>query len=607
LNEIIVGQLKTKRDYVGEFYYENDTLKFINHEEGRIVVKQLQYGLALDYQYHLKDHLGNTRLTFSTTNESYTYTATMETELAGTEENIFENIPETRVPMALANSTSNLVVPGANKVARIESTDPIGPLAMLEVNKGDTVKLSAYAYYEGDGSTDGLISQTDVLAALFAGYSGATGISEISSQTQAALQGALAFPENLVPKTHTDDDEAPKAYINYMQFDKDMTFVTSGFTQISTAAQGMKEYLETTPLPIDQNGYVMVYLSNESTVLNWVHFDDFAVTHSKTPIVQVDDYYPFGLTFNSFTRNYSEPQRYKYNGKEEQEEWGVLDFEARMYDAALGRFMTVDPLADTDHSIGITPYHYTANNPILFVDPTGMDWYKNESGQVLFDKNITSQDDLKAAGISGSYLHANKYDKSVVDAIGSHIMNSENGYEVFNEYMNNADLGDGYFLEAAKQNYSTGAQGIMGFLSDNFSGVEDGILLSQMTHDWVDQAGFTADRNSLEHQVGMSIMSDAHGESRANLIGIGNEMRGLFINDQQSGNMINAIMGKPANNGGPTAFEWSDLRNNTKGIEMYNMYKAKSQVDTNKDGKMSPTEISNYQLGLKLNKINSLR
>lgn len=30
--------LKKKTDYVGEFYYENDTLKFINHEEGSIVM-----------------------------------------------------------------------------------------------------------------------------------------------------------------------------------------------------------------------------------------------------------------------------------------------------------------------------------------------------------------------------------------------------------------------------------------------------------------------------------------------------------------------------------------------------------------------------------------
>ncbi|MCP4456967.1 MAG: hypothetical protein GY816_02910, partial [Cytophagales bacterium] len=40
------------------------------------------------------------------------------------------------------------------------------------------------------------------------------------------------------------------------------------------------------------------------------------------------NYYPFGLTFNSFTRSYSEPQRYKFNGKEEQHNYILA---VRMY------------------------------------------------------------------------------------------------------------------------------------------------------------------------------------------------------------------------------------------------------------------------------------
>ena len=51
--------------YEGEFFYENDTLKFINTEEGRVVMT----GSTPEYQYHLKDHLGNVRLTFTTKDE----------------------------------------------------------------------------------------------------------------------------------------------------------------------------------------------------------------------------------------------------------------------------------------------------------------------------------------------------------------------------------------------------------------------------------------------------------------------------------------------------------------------------------------------------------
>ena len=36
-----------------------------------------------------------------------------------------------------------------------------------------------------------------------------------------------------------------------------------------------------------------------------VFFDDFGVEHVKSPVVQMDDYYPFGLTFNNYQRENS--------------------------------------------------------------------------------------------------------------------------------------------------------------------------------------------------------------------------------------------------------------------------------------------------------------
>jgi RHS repeat-associated protein len=107
--------------------------------------------------------------------------------------------------------------------------------------------------------------------------------------------------------------------------------------------------------------YIKDHLGNTRLVLN-----------ESGTATQETHYYPFGLEMAGMGTS-SSTNKYLYNGKEKQTEFGLdwLDYGARMYDAVVGRWWTVDPLAEKYHSIN--PYNYCLNNPIKNIDPDGRD------------------------------------------------------------------------------------------------------------------------------------------------------------------------------------------------------------------------------------------
>ncbi len=104
-------------------------------------------------------------------------------------------------------------------------------------------------------------------------------------------------------------------------------------------------------------------------------------------IIQSTQYYPFGMSFADELGPSKQP--YKYNGKELDSDKGLnlYDYEARYRTADVPSFTTMDPLAEKYYSI--SPYAYCKNNPLKYIDPSGM-WiqysdstgiYRYEDGQ----------------------------------------------------------------------------------------------------------------------------------------------------------------------------------------------------------------------------------
>jgi len=94
-----------------------------------------------------------------------------------------------------------------------------------------------------------------------------------------------------------------------------------------------------------------------------------------------DNYYAFGLTFNSYQRENSTENRYLYNqgtGEKKFNTERIFDLglnidltKYRAYDPAIGRWWQVDPLADEADFTSLTPYNYSFNNPVRYNDPYG--------------------------------------------------------------------------------------------------------------------------------------------------------------------------------------------------------------------------------------------
>ncbi|MEO1253377.1 MAG: DUF6443 domain-containing protein [Bacteroidota bacterium] len=362
---IKVGVLLNNPSIGDEFYIKHAMLYEIEEE--------------YDYQYHLKDHLGNVRLTFSTTPENYTMKETFETGENNGWQDLHRHI----------NSNANTTT-GGDEVELLQSGQT-GAMIFLGLNKGDTLNLSVNANYETAPSDNTFLGTA--YNSLFTSFDNiyGSGLEGGASSTSSEFGNALTGVD-MAGKG--DASTAPRAFLNYIYFDKNLNYVKAGFQQISTAAQGVgvHETISINEIIADREGYILAYLSNENQEAVNIHFDDFTIYHGKTNVVQTDDYYPFGLTFNSYSRTASKRNTYNtFQDQEYDEETGWVQFKWRNHQPEIGRFFNIDPLSESFYYNSL--YAFSENKVVVHWEFEGL-----ESVYIFQDSNENPNDQSIANG-----------------------------------------------------------------------------------------------------------------------------------------------------------------------------------------------------------------
>ncbi len=398
--------------------YENDVLQFLPQEEGRIRPSTSACNAtAFAYDYLLKDHLGNVRVTLTDECKQDMYpAATMETVSSGAEEAVYNNLPQTRssLPSGYPANTPS----GNAQVAKVNgSGQKIGPALLLKVMAGDKFNVMVNSWYKLNGVTPN--SPASPLNDLAQALTNTVGSIAGNHGTITTINSSGVMPNSVSQFLSTQsgyNTSKPKAFLNWILLDEQFNIAKDGSGNIIASGysgadpvgsdQEYKTHL-LSGVPISKSGYLYIYVSNETPNID-VFFDNLQVTHVRGSLVQEQSYYPFGLEMaglSSKAMNFGgQPNKQKFGGKEEQRSefsdgsgLEYLDFGARFYDAQIGRWQTVDPLAETSRRW--STYNYCYNNPIKFIDPDGM-------ASALY------QDNGSAAGTGDEISSADKYVQS---------------------------------------------------------------------------------------------------------------------------------------------------------------------------------------------------
>ena len=159
------------------------------------------------------------------------------------------------------------------------------------------------------------------------------------------------------------------------------------------------------------------FVAKESGMVPMFHVTDHlgsvrvVVDGVSGEVVETNDYYPFGSRWNTTAGLTNQANRFRYNSKEEQSSLypesvrntvSYIDYGARQYDPAIGRWFAQDPLSEKYY--GISPYAFCAGNPVKYFDPDGeiigtaIDVISVGAGIRSFIKNVSSGNVRGAVG-----------------------------------------------------------------------------------------------------------------------------------------------------------------------------------------------------------------
>ncbi|MDJ1492871.1 DUF6443 domain-containing protein [Cytophagaceae bacterium DM2B3-1] len=345
----------TITDYLGGMVYESDRLQFIPTAEGRVLPPEQIAAADYAYEYHYKDHLGNLRLAFRKGNAARFF-ASMEPSQKVREESEFAGLDDN-----IRSSDPNSC--GTGTTVKLTTQRPIGPMRILQVRKGDKISAGVWGYYLSSSS-----SNSGSNFQLFLQNTG-------NNPAGQAKEGGGSWPTlqvGLAMTPFSGGNSTPKGYLRIKAYsstgaelplpDNDRSFYLTTGTDCQHLVSG--DYI------VKEDGYVRIFLGNESD--GEVYFDNFEIKYEERLIVQENHYDPWGLNLVGIETQGNPNDKFQYNGKEKQEEFGLnwMDYGARMYDAQLGRWHAVDPAADMMRRF--SPYNYCFDNPIRFTDPDGM-------------------------------------------------------------------------------------------------------------------------------------------------------------------------------------------------------------------------------------------